>query len=228
MKRFFDDLKKEEMRQRKVKDLEEKLLFHEAYMVTEPSLYRERWKEFFSGVDSISLEIGCGKGRFITSLGQEKPDCGFVGVEGHQTVALRAMEKIGQMGLSNVAVVPQYVRDVRDWFGQGELAAIYLNFSDPWPKDRHEKRRLTSAGFLEGYRHVLEKDGFLQMKTDNDGLFQYSLDSLAQNGFEIVESSWDYHGSSLDQNRMRTEYEEKFANRGLQIHYVKAKWKVLV
>jgi tRNA (guanine-N7-)-methyltransferase len=215
------------MRQRKAKNLEEKLLEHETHMVTEPSLYRDRWTEVFSKERPLFLEIGCGKGRFLTTLAQKHPEFNFIGVEGHQTVALRALEKSKGLELLNVAIVPLYVKDVRDWFGKGSLQGIYLNFSDPWPKDRHEKRRLTSQGFLRGYGQTLGEEGFLQMKTDNDDLFQYSLESLERNGFEILEKTWDLHSSHLSSRNVMTEYEEKFAHQGLKIHYVKAKVSVL-
>lgn len=209
------------MRQRKPKDLEERLELHASHLIRQPEKHRGKWNTFFGNENPIYIEIGCGKGRFITSLGEAHPEANFLGMEGQESVLLRGLEKIRHKELGNVFLIGTYLKDVRDWFAPGEVEGIYLNFSDPWPKDRHAKRRLTHRIFLEGYREVLSPTGHMEFKTDNTGLFDFTLAELEEEGFEILESSRDLHGSALAAKELKTEYEEKFSSQGMKINYVK-------
>jgi tRNA (guanine-N7-)-methyltransferase len=178
----------------------------------------------------VFLEIGCGKGKFILTQARENPDCNFIAVEGQENVILRAMEKAeqaGQQGVKNLRLFIDYVHDLGDYFQEGELSGIYLNFSDPWPKARHYKRRLTWRGRLRNYFQVLASDGFVAFKTDNDGLFDFTMEEIealsGSDGIFIAEMSRDLHGSQLAGRLVTTEYEEKFKEAGKQINYVMMK-----
>ncbi|MGN0659551.1 MAG: tRNA (guanosine(46)-N7)-methyltransferase TrmB [Emergencia sp.] len=209
------------MRQRKIKNLEEKLDAFDAWIVDDPSSMKGRWSEVFGCGRPIWLEIGCGKGQFIRGCAQARPDDCFIAVEGHQSVVLRALEKAEEAELSNLRFVLEYIKDIRDLFADGELAGIYLNFSDPWPKERHAKRRLTYGKRLLQYRQVIADGGFICFKTDNDGLFDFTLEQIEEEGMEIAEMSRDLHSSPYAEGNITTEYEDKFAGAGKNINYVK-------
>ena len=171
----------------------------------------------------IYLEIGCGKGRFITTLAQRNPDKRYIAVEGARSVALRALEKADEKGLSNLVFILDYVNDLEDLFQRGEVAGIYLNFSDPWPKDRHAKRRLTHSRYLQSYKRILKPGSFIEFKTDNDGLFAFSAAEMRENGLEIVEYTEDLHASVYGRKNVPTEYEDKFRKLWKKINYCKAR-----
>ena len=138
-------------------------------------------------------------------------------------MALRALEKAQAEGMENLRIFIAYVHDLEDYFEAGELAGIYLNFSDPWPKARHFKRRLTYRQRLLNYKKVLGRDGFVEFKTDNDGLYEFSLDEIKGAGLEITEASKDLHACGFESGRFTTEYEDKFIKAGKNINYVKFK-----
>lgn len=209
------------MRQRKIKDIDCKLQEFSEFTVSEPQKYKGRWKELFGNENPVYLEIGCGKGQFITGCAKEYPGRNFIAVEGHTSVVLRALQKAEEHSLKNVRFVLEYVKDIRDFFADGELAGIYLNFSDPWPKDRHAKRRLTYGARLLQYRRITEDGGFIQFKTDNEGLFDFTLEQIEETGLEIAEMSRDLHASEFSEGNITTEYEDKFAATGKNINYVK-------
>lgn len=209
------------MRQRKVKNLEEKIDSYSRFFVTEPGQCRGKWQEIFGNDREAFLELGCGKGQFITTLAERNPLANFIAVEGQHTVLLRALEKIEEKGLSNVMVIPSYIQDIRDYFEKGELAGIYLNFSDPWPKERHAKRRLTHHRYLNGYRDVVKDGGFVEFKTDNDGLFDFSLEEIEGCGLKVEECTRDLHASDYLSREITTEYEDRFRAAGKNINYVK-------
>lgn len=166
------------MRQRNIKNLDEKLKQNSAFLIEDPQQNKGRWSEVFANGNPIFLEIGCGKGQFITSRAESFPKANYIAIEGQSNVALRALEKAQAEGMENLRIFIAYVHDLEDYFEAGELAGIYLNFSDPWPKARHFKRRLTYRQRLLNYKKVLGRDGFVEFKTDNDGLYEFSLDEI--------------------------------------------------
>ena len=142
---------------------------------------------------------------------------------GNQTVALRALSKIRGLGVANIKIVAEFLRTPEVWFAEGEISGIYLNFSDPWPKERHFKRRLTSENYLTGYQRILKAGGIIEMKTDNDMLLEFTLNEVNRKKIEIIDLSRDLHKSELPARRFMTEYEEDFSSRGFQINYLKVK-----
>ena len=164
------------MRQRKIKNIEERLNDFSALTINNPQHLKGKWKTVFNNDHPIYLEIGCGKGQFITTYAAKYPQWNFIAIEGHQSVVLRALEKATEMESSNIKFLLEYIKDIRDYFDRGELAGIFLNFSDPWPKDRHAKRRLTYGKRLLQYCDVIREGGAIQFKTDNESLFDFTLD----------------------------------------------------
>lgn len=213
------------MRQRKLKNLNERLDAFSRFIIEEPAAHRGRWKEVFGNDKPIWLEIGCGKGQFITRHAALHPERNYIAVEGHESVVLRALEKAaamnGTVGPGNLCFILEYVRDIRDLFADGELEGVYLNFSDPWPKERHAKRRLTYGKRLRQYAQIIRPGGVIAFKTDNEGLFDFSLEQIQQEGMEILEMSRDLHRSPYSEENITTEYEDKFASTGKNINYVK-------
>ena len=184
----------------------------------------------------LFVEIGCGKGQFIISKAASHPEADFIAIEGQETVILRALEKAreydnadpaGSMSgashgrLTNLKFMLTFVHTMDELFDEGQLSGIYLNFSDPWPKARHAKRRLTHRERLKDYAWALKKGGFIEMKTDNDDLYDFTLREIAAAGYEIVEQTRDLHSSSFESRLTTTEYEDKFSSRGKNINYVK-------
>ena len=181
-----------------------------------------RLSEFFSGSKSVSLEIGMGKGQFLTELAKRRPDEYFLGLEVKEERVLSAARKIDRLGLKNIKLILVDARRLDDLGFDGDIDTIYLNFSDPWPKKRHYKRRFTSPRYLEIYRKVLNDGGRLILKTDNRGLFNYSVDILRHEGWTLEIVDEDYHSPA----GLVTEFEQKFLNRGLKIYYLEARYEV--
>lgn len=211
------------MRQRKIKNIDEKLLNFAEFIVEDPAEMRGKWAEFFGNGRPIYLEIGCGKGQFITVHSKREPECNFIAIEGNESVVLRALQKAETEKLNNVKFVLEYVQDLREFFADGELAGIFLNFSDPWPKDRHAKRRLTYGKRLKQYCQVIEEGGSIRFKTDNELLYNFTLEQIEEEQLEILEMSRDLHHSPYAEHNITTEYEDKFAGIGKNINYVKIK-----
>lgn len=209
------------MRQRSIKNLEEKLELNSSFLIREPKDIKGKWAEIFGNDNPIYLEIGCGKGQFIYSYASHNPDKNYIAIEGQENVVLRALEKAEAGGLKNLRIFIDFVQDIKDYFEEGELAGIYLNFSDPWPKARHAKRRLTYHKRLVNYKEIIGEDGCIEFKTDNEGLFEFTLEEIQLGEFEIVEMSRDLHSSDYDAKNITTEYEDKFRNGGKNINYVK-------
>lgn len=175
----------------------------------------------FKKQQPIHLEIGTGMGRFITTLAKRHPEINFVGVELDKNIMIRVVEKAIEMELDNLQLVLLDANHLRDYFNADEVSHIYLNFSDPWPKNRHEKRRLTHKNFLKQYKEILKVDGMLQFKTDNRGLFEFSLEHLNNFGMKFHEINLNVHKMESPEN-IRTEYEDKFSSRGNLIYQLKA------
>jgi len=185
-------------------------------LVTDPAELRGKWLESFPGMKKLRLELGCGKGKFTVGTAQEEPDVLIAAVEKVADAMIIAMERTKQQGLQNVRFIRGDVKNLTEYFGEGEADRIYLNFSDPWPSRRHEDRRLTAPGFLEIYKKVLAPGGEIHFKTDNTGLFDFSLKSFERNGFSLREVTRDLHGDGP--KGIMTDYEEKFYAQGLKIN----------
>ena len=214
------------MRQRTVKNLEEKMANNSSFLIKDPREAKGHWAEIFGNNNPVYLEIGCGKGKFILTRAQRNPDANYIAVEGQENVILRAMEKAEAAGLANLRLFNDFVNDLNDYFEKGELAGVYLNFSDPWPKARHDKRRLTYHKRLENYFQVMGEDGFVEFKTDNEGLFEFTLEEIAlleEKGLKMAEMTRDLHGEdcTYESRQVTTEYEDKFSAAGKNINYVK-------
>ena len=212
------------MRQRKAKDLERRLEECAYLMIREPS--RDRWDAYFERSADTFVEIGCGKGDFIIQKARDNPERNYIAVEGQETVILRAMEKVIALEeegvrLPNLRFLCAFVEDARDLFPEGSLSGIYLNFSDPWPKARHAKRRLTYRNRLNNYALVVKEGGTLEFKTDNDDLYDFTLEEIRGTGYPILEETRDLHRSDYESRLTMTEYEKKFTYRGKTIKYVK-------
>lgn len=211
------------MRQRNIKNLNEKLDMNSSFLIDNPKECKGKWSDIFGNDNPIYLEIGCGKGQFIMKQAQEFPKRNFIAIEGQSNVVLRALQKAEVNKCKNLRIFIDYVNDLEDYFEKTELSGIFLNFSDPWPKARHAKRRLTYHDRLLNYKKVLTDDGFIQFKTDNDSLFEFTLEEIDEAGLKIIEQSRDLHNSDFEAKNITTEYEDKFSERGKNINYVKFK-----
>ena len=172
----------------------------------------------FSNENPIHIEIGMGKGNFILNMALNNPDINFIGIEKYSSVASIAIKKISPYNLPNLKIIINDVSNLEELL-KNKVDVIYLNFSDPWPKLRHEKRRLTSKNFLDLYAKLFKNHQLIIQKTDNDDLFAYSLKSFQENGYKIEEISYDLHQENIF--NVMTEYEEKFSNEGIKIKYLK-------
>ena len=173
----------------------------------------------FPNDNPLHIEIGMGKGNFILNMAINNPDINFIGIEKYSSVASIAIKKIQEYDLPNLKIIISDIMNLEELL-KNKVDVIYLNFSDPWPKKKHAKRRLTSPLFLELYSKLFKKDNIIIQKTDNDDLFKYSLDSLKEYGYIIKEISYDLHSTSIP--NVMTEYEEKFSKVGIKIKYLKA------
>ena len=173
------------------------------------------WKEIFGNQNPVHIEIGMGKGKFIHTMAKEHPEINYVGIEKYSSVLLRAIQKMEQEELPNLKFLRMDAEDIAKVFGPGEVDKIYLNFSDPWPKDRHAKRRLPSREFLARYDVILKKSGRLEFKTDNRELFDFAVEELEPAGWKAEIITYDLHNdASLMEGNVMTEYEEKFSAMG--------------
>lgn len=195
----------------------EQMIEESPYVIQKPEERKGKWHEVFGNHNPIHIEVGMGKGKFIMELARTNPEINYIGIERYSTVMLKALQKREQLQLSNIYFMCVDAKNMAEIFEPGEVARIYLNFSDPWPKDRHAKRRLTSPQFMEVYDKILSKDGRVEFKTDNRGLFDYSLESVPEAGWKILESTFDLHHSEMAEGNVMTEYETKFAAEGKPI-----------
>ena len=185
------------------------------FVVQEPESCRGRWAEVFGNENPIHIEVGMGKGRFMMDLAAAHPDINYLGIERYSSVLLRALQKMEENPLPNLFFICMDAADVAEVFDHGEVDRIYLNFSDPWPKDRHAKRRLTSRQFFARYDEVLAPEGHLEFKTDNQDLFTFSLEEIPEAGWHLDASTRDlHHDPALNEGNIMTEYEEKFSSLG--------------
>ena len=170
----------------------------------------------------LMIEIGCGKGAFMLVLAQRDTETQFVAIEKISDVILLAAEKIKASGAPNVKLLNADAGNLLDWFAPGSVSRIYLNFSDPWPRPKHAKRRLTAPGFLDIYKKLLTPDGAIFLKTDNRILFDYSLETLREAGFRFEKLTYDLHNSEYEEGNIHTEYEDNFSAKGFSINRVEA------
>lgn len=205
------------MRLRNVKGAKEAMIESE-YTINNPEELKGRWREHFGNNNPIHLEIGTGKGRFITTLAQNNPDINYVGIEKYSSVLIRALEKQAELHIPNLIFIRMDAENITDIFDKEEVDRIYLNFSDPWPKDRHAKRRLTSRQFLGRYNEFLKKDGMVEFKTDNRALFDFSVEETKEAGWNIIDITYDLHNSELNEGNVMTEYEIRFSSEGVPIN----------
>ena len=183
--------------------------------INEPKELKGKWNEEFGNNNPIRIEIGMGKGKFITQLAMENPDINYVGIEKYSSVLIRAIEKCEDIEIKNLRFIRMEAEYIQDVFEKDEVDRIYLNFSDPWPKDRHAKRRLTSRQFFARYDQILKKEGHLEFKTDNQDLFTFSLEEVPEAGWKLDASTRDlHHDAVLNEGNVMTEYEEKFSSKG--------------
>ncbi|WP_226677572.1 tRNA (guanosine(46)-N7)-methyltransferase TrmB [Mesobacillus jeotgali] len=195
----------------------DKLLQYSNFVIHEPEQHRGKWGLVFEKDQPLHIEIGTGKGQFITGMAKANPDINYIGIELQESVIVSALDKLIEEDLPNCKLMNVNGAELAKYFEGGDVSRVYLNFSDPWPKTRHEKRRLTFKSFLEVYESILVKDGEIHFKTDNQGLFEYSLVSFSQYGMKLNYVSLDLHNSDFEGNVM-TEYEEKFSSRGSRIY----------
>ncbi|MDF2699717.1 MAG: trmB [Haloplasmataceae bacterium] len=212
------------MRLRKVANAKEKLLQSPDLVFLEPQDHKGKWHQLFKNENSIHIEVGMGKGSFITGMAKQHPDINFIGIEVVESVILRAVEKLKEEPLTNVILMCIDASMLTSVFEDGEIDRVYLNFSDPWPKSRHDKRRLTHHNFLKIFNQILIKNGEIHFKTDNQNLFEYSLISMSQFNMLLKYVSLDLHNSDFEGNVM-TEYEERFHGLGQRIYRLEAQFR---
>ncbi len=210
------------MRLRNVKNAYENLT-KSSYFVKNPKENKEKWQEVFHNKNPIHLEIGMGKGQFLINMAKTYPNINFIGMEKFASVLVRAIKKIEEEQLTNIRFICEDAKNIEDFFDR-EITTLYLNFSDPWPKTRHAKRRLTSKEFLKCYDKIFLKDCHIIQKTDNILLFAYSLEELSKHGYIFEKISLDLANSTI--SNIKTEYEEKFSSLGYKINYVEARKKI--
>ena len=205
------------MRLRNIPRAERTIQSHQA-AIKRPEDQKGCWKQVFGNENPIYIEIGMGKGRFLLNMAKQYPNVNFIGIERYSSVLLRALEKYDTeefQELTNIRFVCMDAKELSEVFAKGEVERIYLNFSDPWPKARHAKRRLTSREFLARYEKILKKEGTVEFKTDNRGLFEFSLEEVRDSDWNLEVCTFDlHHDEELVKGNVMTEYEEKFSSMG--------------
>ena len=206
------------MRLRNVKNARE-ILENSKYFIKDYKNYKGNFKKVFNNDNEIRIEIGMGKGTFITTLAKENPDINFIGIEKYESVLVRGIQKANEMDLPNLRMICCDAKELNEVF-EHEINNIYLNFSDPWPKKRHSDRRLTSHIFLKVYDDIFKDKKTIIQKTDNIILFAYSISSLSTYGYTLNKVSLDLHNEDI--KNIKTEYEDKFSSQGYKINYLEA------
>lgn len=202
------------MRLRNIRGADE-VIANSPYVIKEPQKQKGNWNNIFENAYPIHIEIGMGKGKFLYSMAKEHPTTNYVGIEKYTSVLLRAVQKMEEEPLTNLLFISMDAEGLPEVFAKGEIDRIYLNFSDPWPKDRHAKRRLPSREFLARYEQFLKKDGTLEFKSDNRGLFDFALEELEPAGWKLAQVTYDlHHDEEMVKGNIMTEYEEKFSSMG--------------
>ena len=207
------------MRRRNVKNAKQRIENHPELVIANPKEYIGKWHEVFNNDNPIYLEIGMGKGKFLREHALKNPNINYIGIEKFDSVIVQAVEKIAPLNLINIKLINVDAEELLEIFNANEINKIFLNFSDPWPKNRHQKRRLTSEKFLALYEKVL--NGTIEMKTDNRNLFEYTLITLSEANYKLSEVKLDLY-ANLDEDNIQTEYEAKFVSKGMVIYKLKA------
>ena len=185
------------------------------FVIHDPEKRKGQWKAVFGNEQPIRLEIGMGKGRFLMTLAAQHPEVNYLGIEKYSSVLLRALQKMEDDPLPNLRFIRMDAEYITDVFDKEEIDRIYLNFSDPWPKDRHAKRRLPSRQFLERYDQILKKDGIIEFKTDNRDLFDFAVEEITETKWKIDAVTYDlHHDEKMMEGNVMTEYEERFSSQG--------------
>ena len=195
----------------------EEAIARSPYVIQEPKEKKGKWREVFGNDHPIHIEVGMGKGRFIMELAERNPEVNYIGIERYSTVLLKALQKREKLPLSNICFMCVDAKELGEMFEPGEVKKIYLNFSDPWPKKRAHKKRLSNHAFIARYAHILKPDGEIQMKTDNSALFEYSLMEFQEEGWRLKEVSVDYRREEHAEDVI-TEYERRFLEKGQPIY----------
>jgi len=205
------------MRLRNVKGSKENIAANK-FVVQDPIAHKGYWAKYFGNDNPIHIEVGMGKGRFIMELAKQNEGINYIGIEKYSSVLIRALEKRQEVELNNICFLRFDADFITDIFAEDEIDRIYLNFSDPWPKERHAKRRLTSKEFLAKYNMFLKQEGEVIFKTDNRLLFDFSLEEVELAGWKLRNYTYDLHHSEYKEGNIMTEYEEKFSSMGHPIH----------
>lgn len=185
------------------------------FVINEPQKMRGNWASVFGNDHPVRIEVGMGKGRFLMELAGRNPEINYIGIERYSSVLFRALQKMEEEERSNLKFLCIDAKELPEVFAPGEIDKIYLNFSDPWPKDRHAKRRLPSREFLARFDKILKKDGRIEFKTDNRGLFDFAMEELEPAGWKAEEYTYDlHHEPRMSEGNIMTEYEEKFSSIG--------------
>lgn len=206
------------MRLRNIKGSKE-FIEQSPFVVHHPEDYKGCWHNLFHNNNPVHLEIGMGKGQFIHTLAEQNPNISYIGIEMYSSVLYRALERRAETELDNLFFIRFDAKNLTDLFDISEVEQIYLNFSDPWPKDRHAKRRLTSRQFFDRYHQILKQDGVVEFKTDNTDLFDFSLNEVSEAGWHLDQFTRDLHqDKQMNQGNVMTEYEERFSSIGNPIY----------
>lgn len=209
------------MRMRKKKNCASRMEKCADIWVRDPYEHKGEWSKLFGNDNPIHIEIGCGKGNFITQMAKKYPDINFIAIEKVEDVIVMAMEKAMAAELKNVLFMDMDAQKIEDVFELGEIRRIYLNFSDPWKKNKQAKRRLTHKNFLDRYKKVLREGDYIWFKTDNRKLFEFSLNSFCAENFKLENITLDLHNSNFKDNVV-TEYEQRFIDEGAPIYRLEA------
>lgn len=203
---------------------EEYIASHPEVIIPNPEEYKGNWQRIFGNDNPIHIEVGTGKGQFVTGMALANPDINYIGIELYTSVIVVALEKVIEANTPpNLRLLKVNGADLDKYFTKNDVSRVYLNFSDPWPKTRHAKRRLTHEGFLKLYESILIDNGEIHFKTDNRGLFEYSLVSMSEYKMLLKYVSLDLHVNMPEDNIM-TEYEEKFSAKGQPIYRLEAQF----
>ena len=212
------------MRLRNVPGSQETIDAHPFVIQDLPSK-KDHWHEVFGNDKPIYIEIGMGKGQFILEMARQNPDKNFIGIEKYSSVLVRAIQKCDEFEGDNLRFIRMDAENITEVFGPKEIDGIYLNFSDPWPKDRHAKRRLTYRGYWKLYGEILKPEGTVTFKTDNRPLFDFSVEEVQEAGWNLISANYDLHHSPDVEGNVMTEYEAKFSAKGNPIHRLIARQK---
>lgn len=209
------------MRMRKKKNCAARIERCGDIRITDPENHKGEWSKVFGNDNPIHVEIGCGKGSFVVGMAKMYPDINFIAIEKVEDVIVMAMEKAIENEVANVRFMDLDAERIEDFFLKGEIERIYLNFSDPWKKNKQAKRRLTHKNFLDRYKNVLNNGDYIWFKTDNRKLFEFSLNSFAESNFKMQNITLDLHNSGFEGNVI-TEYEQRFLDLGQPIYRLEA------